>query len=224
MKSPHNLLAVSLLALFGLPVWAQNVRLDAETSARMAIRASQLTVSAADRVEASTSAVEAADAARLPILSANADVVQRSAIPEFGVPTDDPAEPVFILFPNIESTYSADLRLSQPIYTGGSIAANREAARLDQSAATWSQSLTALDLSYAARTHYWSAVAAAASVDVAAAHLTRTRRLLDDARALRDAGMAVTADVFAAEGRTASAEVDLIRAGTGGERARAALS
>ena len=223
MKSPHNLLAVSLVALFGLPVWAQTVRLDAETSARMAIQASQLTVSAADRVEASTSAVEAADAARLPVLSANADVVQRSAIPEFGVATDDPSEPVFILFPNIESTYSADLRLSQPIYTGGSIAANREAARLDQSAATWSQSLTALDLSYMARTHYWSAVAAAASVDVAAAQVTRTRRLLDDARALRDAGMAVNADVFAAEARTASAEVDLIRAETEEEKALAAL-
>ncbi len=150
-------------------------------------------------------------------------MVQRSAVPEFGVPTDDPNEPVFILFPNIENTYSADLTLSQPIYTGGGIAANREAARKDESAATWSQSLTALDLSYSARTHYWSAVAATASVEVAQAQRTRTRRLLDDARALREAGMAVNADVFAAEARTAAADVDVIRAETETEKAMAAL-
>ncbi len=189
----------------------------------MAIRASTLTISAADRVEASTSAVKAADAARLPVLSAHANVVQRSAIPEFGVPTDDPDEPVYILFPNIENTYSADLRLSQPIYSGGGIAANREAARQDESAATWSQSLTALDLAYLARTHYWSAVAAAASVDVGHSSAHRTRRLLDDARALRDAGMAVNADVFAAEARTAAADVDVIRAETEEEKALASL-
>ena len=223
MKKPQILLAVFLLTLAGLPAKAQTVRLDAETSARMAVRASTLTVAASDRVEATVSTVKAADAARLPVLSVNADVVQRSAVPEFGVPTDDPSQPVFILFPNIENTYSADLRLSQPIYTGGGIAANREAARLDQSAAEGTQSLTALDLAYSARATYWSAVAASASVDVAEAQLKRTRRLLDDARALREAGMAVNADVFAAEARSAAADVDVIRAQTEEEKALASL-
>jgi outer membrane protein TolC len=223
MKQPLTLLAVLLTVLLSPSVGAQTTRLDADTSARMAIGASALTIAAADRVEASVSAVEAADAARWPVLSANADLVQRSAVPEFGVPTDDPNEPVFILFPNIENTYSADLRLSQPIYTGGAIAATREAARFDQSAATSTSSMTALDLAYSARSLYWSAVAATASVQVAEAQLTRTRRLLDDARALRDAGMAVNADVFAAEARAASADVDVIRASTEMEKALASL-
>ena len=223
MKTQHTFPALILITLFAVPAWAQSVRLDADTAAQMAVQASTLTLSAADRVEASASAVKAADAARLPVISANARVVQRSAVPEFGVPTDDPTQPVFILFPNIENTYSADLSLSQPIYTGGGIAATREAARKDQSATTWSQSLTALNLSYSAKTHYWFAVAATASVDVARAQRTRTRRLLDDARALREAGMAVNADVFAAEARAAAAEVDLIRAETEQEKATAAL-
>jgi OMF family outer membrane factor len=58
---------------------------------------------------------------------------------------------------------------------------------------------------------------------VAEAQLKRTRRLLDDARALRDAGMAVTADVYAAEARAAAAEVDVIRARNEEEKALARL-
>lgn len=223
-KKLHLALATSFaVAAAVVPGHTETLNLDAETAARMAVQASTLTMAAANRVESSASAVKAADAARLPVLSANATVVQRSAVPEFGVPTDDPDQPVFILFPNIENTYSADITLSQPIYTGGGIAANREAARLDESAANWSQSLTALDLAYSARTLYWSAVAAEASVDVAEAQLKRTRRLLDDARALREAGMAVNADVFAAEARAAAADVDVIRAETEEEKSLTAL-
>ncbi len=224
MINPRSRLIFPVVIAFAAtPAAAESLRLDAETAARMAVQASTLTVAAADRVEASASAVKAADAARLPIISANATVVQRSAVPEFGVATDDPNQPVFILFPNIENTYSADLTLSQPIYAGGGIAASREAARLDEQSATGSQSLTALDLGYSARLLYWRAVAATAGLDVAEAQLKRTERLLDDARALRAAGMAVDADVFAAEARTAAARVDVIHTKTEEEKALAAL-
>jgi len=216
----HLVLAPSLaVAMVAVPGHSQTVNLDAETAARMAVQASTLTTAAADRVEASQSTVKAADSARLPVLTANAGYTRHSAVPEFGVPTEDPNEPVFILFPNIQNHYRVDLTVSQPIYTGGAISASREAARTDESAATWSQSRIALDLGYSARTLYWSAVAAAAGVDVAEAQLKRTQRLLDDARALREAGMAVDADVFAAEARFSAAEVDIIR--TRNEEAKA---
>jgi outer membrane protein TolC len=193
------------------PAQAQTLRFDADAAAQMAVEASTLSLAAADRVEASQSKVKAADAARLPVLTANAAYTRHSAVPEFGVPTDDPDEPVFILFPNIQNNYSIDLSVSQPIYSGGAISANREAARFDESAAASSEELTRLDLSFRARQLYWSAVATASGVDVAEAQLKRSKRLLDDARALREAGMAVNADVFAAEARLAAAEVDLIR-------------
>lgn len=190
---------------------AEILSVDADSAARMAVEASTLTIAAADRVSASQSTIKAADAARLPVLTANARYTRHSAVPEFGVPTDDPTEPVYILFPNIQNHYRLDLTVSQPIYTGGAISASRDAARNDESAATWSETLTALDLAYSARMSYWSAVAAASGVDVAEAQIKRAQRLLDDARALRDAGMAVNADIFAAEARYAAAEVDLIR-------------
>ncbi len=197
--------------------------LDADEAARMAIEASTLTTAAADRLEATEFAVKAADGARLPVVSVNAAVARQNGVPEFAVPLQDPGEPPLVLYPNIETTYSADLMVTQPIYTGGAISANREAARMDESAATWSQSLTALELGYVARMDYWSAVGASAGVDVAEAQVKRTRRLLEDARALREAGMAVNADVFAAEARVSAAEVDVIRAQNTEEQSLARL-
>jgi outer membrane protein TolC len=220
--NPRHLTLVAVLTMAGSVVGAANtLTLDADAAARMAVEASTLTASAADRVAATQSTVKAADAARLPVLTANASYIRHSAVPEFGVPTENPDEPVFILFPNIQNHYRADLSVSQPIYTGGAISASREAARKEESAATWSEALTALDLEYSARMSYWSAVAAASGVDVAEAQIKRTQRLLDDARALREAGMAVNADVFAAEARFAAAEVDLIR--TRNEEAQALI-
>jgi len=208
----HTALAAALVVgATAVPCHSETLHLDGEQAAQMAVEASALTVAGADRVEATQSIIKAADAARLPVLTANAHYTRHSAVPEFGVPTDDPTEPVYILFPNIQNHYRLDLTVSQPIYTGGAISASRDAARNAESAAKWSETLTALDLAYSARMSYWSAVAAASGVDVAEAQIKRAQRLLDDARALRDAGMAVNADVFAAEARNAAAEVDLIR-------------
>jgi outer membrane protein len=190
---------------------AETLTLDADTAALMATEVSTLTLAAEERVEASQSSVKAADASRLPVLSVNAAVAYQSAVPEFAAPIDGPGQPPTVIFPNIQNTYNADIAVSQPIYTGGAIAANREAAQLERSATTWSQKLTAIDLSNHARVLYWSAVAASAGVDVAQAQLQRARRLAEDAQALRDAGMAVNADVYAAEARVSAAEVDLIR-------------
>ena len=205
------ILVTSLAVVGNVLCAAENLTLDADLAVRMAIEASTLSAAAADRVAATQSTVKAADAARLPVLTTNARYTRHSAVPEFGVPTENPNEPVFILFPNIQNHYRVDLSVSQPIYTGGAISASREAARTDESAASWSETLSTLDLSNYARMLYWSAVAAAAGVDVAEAQLKRTQRLLDDARALREAGMAVNADVFAAEARFSAAEVDIIR-------------
>jgi outer membrane protein TolC len=218
------LILTTMFALTGNAVGgAETLTLDADTAARMAIEASTLTLAAADRVEASQSSIKAADALRLPILSVNAAVARQNAVPEFAAPIDGPGQPPTVIFPNIENTYSADLSVSQPIYAGGAISANCESARLNESAVSWSQKLTALDLTLAARMSYWSAVTAAAGVDVAEAQIKRARRLLDDARALREAGMAVKADVFAAEARFAAAEVDFIRIRNEEEQALARL-
>lgn len=214
---------VTAIVVTGGSVGAEMLVVDAEAAARMAVEASSLTLAAADRVEASQSSVRASDAARLPVLTINAAVARQNPVPEFAAPIEGPEQPPVVIFPNIENVYSADLSVLQPIYTGGAISASRDAARFDEAAATWSERLTALDLSHQARSLYWSAVAAAAAVDVADAQITRAQRLLDDARALRDAGMAVDADVHAAEARSSAAEVDRIRTRNENQKALARL-
>jgi len=220
-RSPRSLVPLAVVVLAAASAHAETLRLDADLAAEMAVAASKLSAAAAERLEASGAAVRAADAARLPSLSVNANYTNRSAVPEFGVPTNDPTQPVVVLFPNIENTYSAGVTLSQPIYTGGGIRAGRDGARQDEAAAGWSRNLTALDLSSSARQLYWAAVASAAGVEVADAQLKRANRLLEDAHALRNAGMAVDADVYAAEARAAAAEVDVIRAQTESDQALA---
>jgi outer membrane protein len=200
----------------------QSLRVDADTAARMAVDASSLVVAADARLAASESGVAAADAMRWPIVGSFAAVNQRSAVPELSVPIGGPGTPPQTIFPNIETTYLAELAVTQPLYAGGAIEAGRRAARHQLDATTSARRRTVLDLRYAARSAYWLAVAADAGLDSAQAEQRRALRLLDDANALHDAGMAVTADVLAAEARAAAAKVEVIRAETevGDTRAR----
>ena len=215
-------LSLILLAT-AAPAAAQSVRLDAQRAADMAVDASHLSQAAADRVRATESAVEAADAARLPVLTAAAGVAQVNNIPEFSAPVNGPDQPPTVIFPNITTWYQADLSVTQPLYTGGGITAGRDVARMDNDQASWAAAMTALDLRFSARGYYWKAIAAAAAVEVAMAQQRRADRLLEDTRALRDAGMAVDADVYAGQARVAASQVDIIRAQTEKERTLAEL-
>lgn len=192
----------------------ETLRVDADTAARRAVEASALVVAADARLAASESGVVAADALRLPVVESSAAVSQRSAVPELSVPIGGPGTPPQTIFPNIETTYLAQLAITQPLYTGGAIEAGRRAARHRLDAAGSAHRRSVLDLRYSARTNYWLAVAAEAGLDSALAEERRAQRLLDDASALRDAGMAVNADLLAAEARTAAAKVEVIRAET----------
>lgn len=216
------LLAVFLISPTGVGA-ADTLHLDAETAAQLAIDASPQVAAADARRSGAQFALESADAARMPIVTASAAVSQRSAVPEFSAPISGPGNPPQVIFPNIETTYLGDLSLTQPLYTGGAISAGREAARHDLAAADHSRGATVVDLRYQARTAYWQAVAADAALHSAEAQEARARRLHEDARAMRAAGMAVDADVLGAEARAQGAQVDVVRARADREDALASL-
>jgi len=220
---PSAALALALLVLVAAPAAAQTIRLDADRAAEMVIESSPLVDAAEARLHASLSAVEAADAARLPVVSAGATVGRQNAIPELAVPIFGPDEPLVTLFPSIEATYMADLQVLQPLYTGGATTAGREAARHDSEAAAFSRRLTRVELGFSARVAYWRAVAAGAGLEAAQAQERRAQRLLGDARALREAGMVVNADVLAAQARAEAARLGFIRAETDRATALAGL-
>ena len=218
MRNPSLSLRWGITAALWLitvgPAAADTLRVDAATAVEMALAASQRAVAADARISAAQLTVDAADAARLPVVGASAAVSQRSAVPEFAAATGGPgAEPV-VIFPNIETAYAAGIGVRQPLYSGGGIQAGREAARHGLAAADGGQDLTRLDLRYEARVAYWRSIAADAGLGAAEAQQRRALRLLDDARALRRAGMAVDADVLGAEARAASAQLDVVRTST----------
>jgi outer membrane protein len=193
---------------------AEELRVDADAAVRMALAVSQRVVAADARVGAARSTLDAADAARLPVVGTSAGVSQRSAVPEFAAAIEGPAADPVVIFPNIETTYAAAIGVRQPLYAGGGIQAGRDAARHGLAAADSGQDLTLLDLRYQARVSYWWSVAADAALAAAQAQERRALRLLDDARALRRAGMAVDADVLGAEAQVASARLDVVRTAT----------
>ena len=225
ISCPRNtwpLVAVAL-SLAATAVAADTVRLDAESAARLAVQASARMTAADARRASAESAVASADAARMPTVTTSAVLSQRSAVPEFSAPLNGPDAPPQVIFPNIETTYLADVALSQPLYTGGAISAGREAARHDLEAAGHSRDLTVVDLRYAARVAYWQAVSTDAALRAAEAQEVRARRLQDDAQAMRAAGMAVDADVLGAEARAEAAHVDVVHAAAVRDDALAAL-
>jgi len=207
-------LAAAGFAAAAFSAGAAELRIDADMAVEMALAASPRVVAAGARLGAAELSVDAADAARMPVVGASARVSQRSAVPEFAAATGGPGTEPVVIFPNIETWYGAGIGLRQPLYAGGGIQAGRDAARNGRTAADGGQDLTRTDLRHQARVSYWWAVAADAALGAAQAREERALRLLDDARALRRAGMAVDADVLGAEAEVASAELDRVRAAT----------
>ena len=189
----------------GLPV-------DADRAVELALAASDRREAAAARVTAAERQVESADARRLPTVDLEAAVARRSSVPEAVFPPSVPDLGGFVLYPDIQNTYQAGVALSQPLWTGGAIAGSREASRHEADAAAAEAARVDDELRFLARTAYWNTLAAQAARDAAHAEVERAERLLDDARALRAAGMAVRADVRGAEARAAAARVRLIEA------------
>ncbi|HSL19493.1 MAG TPA: TolC family protein [Methylomirabilota bacterium] len=200
--------SVVTAAADGLPV-------DADRAVELAFAASDRREAAAARVTAAERQVESADARRLPTVDLEAAVAHRSSVPETVFPASIPDIGGFVLYPDIRNTTQAGVVLNQPLWTGGAIAGSREASRHEADAAAAEAARVDDDLRFQARSAYWNAVAAQAAREAARAEVERAERLLDDARALRAAGMAVRADELGAEARAAAARVRLIEAEAG---------
>lgn len=210
MRPLQPILTVAL-ALTTAAAAASTIRLDADAAAARALEVSHRLSAAHSRVEVAGARVEAADAGRYPTVSADGSVAYRSEVDTLQAPLGPGGAPV-TLFPNIQETAAVGVQLTQPLYLGGAVDAERRAARHDREGAEADRRTSAADLDLEARSAYWSAVAAWAAVDASRAEVDRAGRLAADTRSLRDAGMAVRADLLAADARVAAAELRLVQA------------
>jgi outer membrane protein len=202
---------------------AETARFDADGAVARALAVSHTTAAAAERVDVARSSVSAANAARLPTVSAAAAVQELSSVPEFAAAIHGQTEPPVVLFPDIRTDYSFSLGLRQALYAGGAVTSARSASRHELTAAEQERRSVHNALVLTARQAYWQAAAADAAVGTAESRLRRAERFREDARALRAAGMAVNADVLAADARAAAARLAVIRARTAADDAMAAL-
>ena len=209
-------LAALAAAAFVAPAMATGevVRVDAEAAAARAVQVSDAALAAVARSDGARASLDAAGSGRYPSLAAFASVSQRSAVPEFLAKVEGPLQPPIVLYPNIETAYSAALQARQVLYAGGAVDAGREASRHELDGSEAARRRVAADLALAGRLAYWEAVRAEATLDAASASEQRALRLQSDTQALLDAGMAVKADILAAQSRLATAHVVVVRAQT----------
>ena len=227
MTNRRLVLLLTVLPALALPAGAQALRLDAATAGARAVAASQLLASARARSAGAASRVASADAAVLPTVAAQATLARRSSVPEFSLPFSVPGQPSLVLMPDITTTYGATLKAQEVLYAGGAISAGRAAAREDEAVARAATLQATAEVKLAGIAVYWEVVRLAAAVEAAKATEARVSALLDDTRALKAAGMAVDADVLAAEERLATARLGVVRAegqaGSGMARLRSLL-
>ena len=207
----HPILLAALLLPSALS--AGTVKVTADDAVRRALEVSHVSAAAGERAAASEFVVKAADAAALPSLSLSASATERSSVPEYRIPIPvAPGTEAPVLVPDIRETYGAGVRAQQVLYAGGAIDAQRRAARFESSAQTAQKAATDADLALQARSAYWEAVRAAASLEATRAQEKRALRLADDTKAMLDAGVAVRADLLAAQERAARARLQVVRA------------
>jgi len=204
--------AVLSVAVASTTVAAEKTHLDADTAARLAMESSPLVASADARVEAVMGRADSANAERMPVIAIGAQYAHRSSVPEFSAPSGGPGEPPTVIFPNIQNTYALGVTASQLLYGGGRVNAGRRSTVLEVEATGADRTGLLAALRLQGRASFWQAVACEATLNASHAEITRAERLLDDVRALQEAGMAVAADRLAAEARVAAARVRSIRA------------
>jgi outer membrane protein len=183
------------------------------------------------RLQALDAAAEAqhrgAEAERWPQVDLGASYERRSEVPELSIvsPTQDPSKPVEVItvFPNIQDNWRLRAGVSMPVYTGGRISSQVEAAGQARTAAQQDLAAARADLVLETRSAYWAFVTARASVRVLEETLTAFEAHLVDAGNRERFGMAARNEVLAVQVERDRAELDLLRARSSADIAEANL-
>jgi outer membrane protein TolC len=168
-----------------------------------------------------------ATADRWPQVDVTAGYQRRSAVPELTIqaPTGDPTNPVqtITVFPNIEDNYRLRAGLALPLYTGGRVSSQIEAAGKGREAAQQDLKAARADLVLEATSAYWGLVTARAGERVLQEAIKAFEAHLTDARNREKFGMAARNEVLAVQVERDRTELDRLRASVAAEVAEANL-
>ena len=183
------------------------------------------------RLSALETAAEAqargARADRWPQVDLGAGYTRRSEVPELTIftPTGNPLEPVerLVVFPNIQDNWRARAGVVLPIWTGGRLGGQIEAADQGRAAAREDLSAGRAELVLETKTAYWSLVTARESARVLQESIRAYDAHLADARNRERFGMAARNEVLAVQVERDRVELETLRAEASADAAEANL-
>ena len=209
-------LAPALAAAQAAPEAPAPVRLGVEDAVSRAIAASPRLARLGDLEAAAEEQRRGAAADRWPQVDVGAGYRYRSAVPPLTIfaPTGDPTRPFeqLTVFPNIQNNYQLRAGLALPLYTGGRISGQIDAADKGREAAQQDRRAARADLVLETKTAYWYLVTARAAERVLQEAIKAFEAHLVDARNRERFGMAARNEVLAVEVERDRTELDRLRA------------
>lgn len=216
--------AASAQAPDASPASPSSVRLTVEETVARAIAASPRLARLAALESATEAQRRAAHAERLPQVELSAGYQRRSDVPELSIAVD-PSQPArrVTVFPNIPDNWRLRAGVALPLYTGGRVAGQIEAAEQGRQAAREDLRAGRADLVLETKDAYWSLVTARESARVLQESMKAYDAHLRDAQSRERFGVAARNEVLAVQLERDRVELDLLRAEAAAELAQANL-
>lgn len=123
----------------------------------------------------------------------------------------------------MRGTYMAGLTLTQPLYTGGKIAAARRMARIGEAAAEERRRMTRMEVLVEADNAYWTLVAVDGKVRMLERYAAQMDTLFRQTAAACEAGLAIENDRLRVEAKRSEIRYQLQKAQNGAELCRLSL-
>jgi len=171
--------------------------------------------------QAAEAGVRGARAGRLPQLELQASYFRNSDVPELVLAI--PGLPARTIFPNIPDHWRTRAQATQPLYTGGGVAGQIDAAGFARDAARQQAEDGRDELVLEAATAYWSLVTAREAERVLREAVHSYESHLKDARNRLDLGLVARNEVLAVQVERDRAELQRLEAGNAARIANANL-
>lgn len=123
----------------------------------------------------------------------------------------------------MRGTYMAGLTLTQPLYTGGKIAAGRRLARIGEAAAAEQQRMTRMEVLAEADEAYWTLLAVQSKVELLESYAAMLDTLSRQTAVAVDAGMTIANDLLRVESRRSDIRYQLQKVRNGADLCRLSL-
>jgi outer membrane protein TolC len=203
------------------------VRLTVDEAVARAIAASPRLARLTALEAAAEAQARGARADRWPQVDVGGGYTRRSEVPELAIfaPTSDPTKPVerIVVFPNIQDNWRLRAGVALPIWTGGRLGGQIDAAEQGKAAAGEDLRAGRSDLVLETKDAYWSLVTAREGERVLQESMKAYDAHLADARNRERFGMAARNEVLAVQVERDRVELEQLRAAAGADVAEANL-